>query len=92
MACRRESQKYMTINGESTHTRYAIGQKRCGTCELFLTWDLDNYCPCCGHRLRLRPKNSRLRKQFNNILKQKVQDQKVERSNDLLTFLLYFWV
>ena len=89
MACRRECQKYISINSDSTHTRYAIGQKRCGTCELFLTWDLDNYCPCCGHRLRLKPKNARLKRQFNNILKQKVQQRKLARSEDQTSLQVY---
>ena len=89
MACRKECQKYIAINSDSTHTRYAIGQKRCGTCELFLTWDLDNNCPCCGHRLRTKPKNARLKRQFNNSLKQKAQNQKFERSEDQLTLQTY---
>ena len=82
MACIRECQKYEATSSDFTHTRYAIGQKRCGTCELFLTWDLDNYCPCCGHRLRLKPKNARLKRQYNNISKQKEQQQKLERLED----------
>ena len=89
MACRRECQKYRAINSDFTHTRYAIGQKRCGTCELFLIWDLDNNCPCCGHRLRVKPKNARLKRQFNNILKQKELHQKFERSEDQLTLQIY---
>jgi hypothetical protein len=69
MTCRRECQKYIAVNNDSTHARYAIGQKRRGTCELFLIWDFDNFCPCCGHRLRLKPKNAQLKRQFNNRMK-----------------------
>jgi hypothetical protein len=36
--------------------RYAIGQKRCQICELYLKWD-GFWCPCCGYRLRTRPRN-----------------------------------
>ena len=36
--------------------RYAIGQKRCQICELFIEWD-GLWCPCCGYRLRTRPRN-----------------------------------
>ena len=36
--------------------RYAIGQKRCQICETFLKWD-GLFCPCCGYRLRTRPRN-----------------------------------
>jgi hypothetical protein len=36
--------------------RYATGQKRCQICELFIRWD-GLWCPCCGYRLRTRPRN-----------------------------------
>jgi hypothetical protein len=36
--------------------RYSTGQKRCQMCETFLKWD-GLFCPCCGYRLRTRPRN-----------------------------------
>jgi predicted amidophosphoribosyltransferase len=36
--------------------RYSTGQKRCQICEIFLKWD-ELWCPCCGYRLRTRPRN-----------------------------------
>jgi hypothetical protein len=36
--------------------RYFIGQKRCQVCEIFVKWD-SIWCPCCGYRLRTRPRN-----------------------------------
>jgi predicted amidophosphoribosyltransferase len=36
--------------------RYSSGQKRCQVCEIFLKWD-GLLCPCCGYRLRTRPRN-----------------------------------
>ena len=39
--------------------RYANGQKRCQICELFIIWDRP-WCPCCGYKLRTRPRNLRL--------------------------------
>jgi hypothetical protein len=36
--------------------RYSTGQKRCQMCELFLRWE-GLWCPCCGYRLRTRPRN-----------------------------------
>jgi uncharacterized Zn finger protein (UPF0148 family) len=36
--------------------RYATGQKRCQICEIFIQWD-GLMCPCCGYRLRLKPRN-----------------------------------
>ena len=38
--------------------RYANGQKRCISCEVYLKWD-GKYCPCCGMCLRTRPKFSK---------------------------------
>ena len=55
-------EKYLAINSNYTHTRYAMSEKRCGTCKLFLTWNIDNYCPCCGHRLRTKTKKCKAKK------------------------------
>ena len=36
--------------------RYASRQKRCQICEIFIKWD-GLWCPCCGYRLRTKPRN-----------------------------------
>jgi hypothetical protein len=36
--------------------RYSSGQKRCQVCEIFILWP-GFFCPCCGYRLRTRPRN-----------------------------------
>ena len=36
--------------------RYAIGQRRCQICEIFINW-VGLWCPCCGYRLRSKPRN-----------------------------------
>jgi hypothetical protein len=38
--------------------RYVIGQKRCQICEVFIDWN-GLWCPCCGYRLRTKPRNVR---------------------------------
>jgi hypothetical protein len=40
--------------------RYASGQKRCQICGMFIEWD-GLWCPCCGYRLRLKPRSSKCR-------------------------------
>jgi len=40
--------------------RYSTGQKRCQVCEIFLKWD-GFWCPCCGYRLRTRPRNMKFK-------------------------------
>ena len=39
--------------------RYSTGHKRCQICETFLKW-----CPCCGYRLRTRPRNLKLKNEL----------------------------
>ena len=41
-------------------SRYATGQKRCQVCELFIKWD-GLSCPCCGYKLRTRPRHFKLK-------------------------------
>ena len=36
--------------------RYASGQRRCQICEIFINWE-GLWCPCCGYRLRTKPRN-----------------------------------
>ncbi|NIU00395.1 MAG: hypothetical protein GWN01_05485 [Nitrosopumilaceae archaeon] len=36
--------------------RYASGQKRCQICEVFIQTIVRD-CPCCGYRLRTKPRN-----------------------------------
>ncbi len=46
--------------------RYANGQKRCQMCDIFIRWD-GLYCPCCGYRLRTRPRGMKYRHKFRAI-------------------------
>jgi hypothetical protein len=55
MACKGICGRYKTTFSNN----YANGQKRCQICELFIKWD-QLYCPCCGYRLRTRPRNPKL--------------------------------
>jgi predicted amidophosphoribosyltransferase len=50
----------MTCKGICIHhkalSRYSTGNKRCKNCDLFIRWE-GLYCPCCGYKLRTRPRN-----------------------------------
>jgi hypothetical protein len=35
---------------------YTAGHKRCKNCDLFIKWD-GVFCPCCGYKLRTKPRN-----------------------------------
>lgn len=42
--------------------RYETGQKRCKNCSMFLNW-LGLWCPCCGLRMRTKPRNRKRKKE-----------------------------
>ena len=39
----------------------ATGNKHCNQCNLFMIWE-GLWCPCCGCRLRIRPRHSKFKK------------------------------
>ena len=54
----------MTCKGicirHKTSCRYATGNKHCHQCNLFIKWD-GLLCPCCGYKLRTRPRHSKFK-------------------------------
>lgn len=41
---------------------YLKGAKRCQNCEgRYVQWESGIFCPCCGGRLRLKPRKSKLK-------------------------------
>jgi len=48
--------------------RYASGQKRCTSCEIWIVWD-GIHCPCCNKQLKTSPNQSKYKK----ILRSKQQ-------------------
>jgi hypothetical protein len=51
--------KGICIRHKADSNYYANGWKRCKICELFIKWD-GLLCPCCGHKLRARPRDPKL--------------------------------
>jgi hypothetical protein len=47
--------------------RYIEGQKRCQICCVFLIWD-GAFCPCCGMRLRTRPRSSYYKAKWHEMI------------------------
>lgn len=47
--------------------RYRKGQRRCQHCAEFIVWD-GLYCPCCGYRLRLKPRNPKARGKYLRVM------------------------
>ena len=74
MYCREICIKYGVKNVSPKEIgRYESGQKRCTSCEIYINWD-GKHCPCCGHLLRTKPRNSR----GKNILTQKLVFKKFQ--------------
>ncbi|MFL6376872.1 MAG: hypothetical protein ACJ72R_05355 [Nitrososphaeraceae archaeon] len=69
-------------SGPISYGRYAIGQKRCQICEIFIKWD-GIYCPCCGCRLRIRPRlfTDKAKLRIKEKQKEKLM-QKAQRKNN----------
>jgi len=53
--------------GEDNNTRYADGQKRCQSCNIFMRWNFGNNCPCCGCKLRTKPRQKKLKLKLKAI-------------------------
>ena len=49
----------------STVLRYIIGQKCCQVCQVFIYWQ-GLFCPCCGGRIRNRPRHSKFKLALSN--------------------------
>ena len=63
MACKGICLRYKAQKPVDHIGRYIIGQKRCQACETYIQWN-NFWCPCCGYRLRTKPRNSRNKTNF----------------------------
>jgi len=59
-------------SGPISSGRYATGQKRCQICDLFMQWK-GIFCPCCGYKLRIRPRLYKHKAKLRIKEKQKAQ-------------------
>jgi hypothetical protein len=67
MVCKGDCIQYKAIKKYNGNLgRYAIGQKRCSTCDLFINWD-GLWCPCCNRTLRTKPRNTLNRKHLQEL-------------------------
>ncbi len=60
MTCKGICLKHKAQKDGSGSRRYVNGQKRCQICEIFIRWE-GLWCPCCGYRLRTKPRNPKLK-------------------------------
>ena len=55
--------------------RYASGQRRCQICEIFIKWE-GLWCPCCGYRLRTKPRNLKYKAKLRARVEAEAESQK----------------
>ena len=67
MACKGICSRYKAKKSHAG-TRYSSGQSRCQVCEIFIKFN-GIYCPCCGYRLRKRPRNKHYKEKFREAIK-----------------------
>lgn len=63
MVCKGVCTKYKSNRITSEGLRYAKGQKRCTDCEIFIAWT-GVYCPCCGRKLKVKPRTSKAKRRM----------------------------
>ena len=56
--------------------RYASGQRRCQICEIFIKSE-GLWCPCCGYRLRTKPRNLKYKAKLRARVEAEAESQKV---------------
>lgn len=65
--CSRKCKNYKGKGG------YFKGNKKCTICKIFIKFN-GYFCPCCGYRLKSKPRGSKGRKR----LSQKIAEQKTK--------------
>ena len=55
---------------------YATGNKRCQHGNLFIKWE-GLWCPCCGYKLRTRPRNPRLYEKLRKKTLHELENTKI---------------
>ena len=58
MACKGICERHKAQKPTGAWGEVASGQKKCQMCEMFIVWE-GLWCPCCGYRLRVKPRNLR---------------------------------
>lgn len=66
MGCKRVCDRFKAKR-VGTDSHYVSGHKRCYNCEMFLNWE-GLFCPCCGRRLRVKPRNAKAKKAVRDFI------------------------
>jgi hypothetical protein len=83
MACKGICIRHRAQRPANYFGRYATGQKRCQLCSIFMKWD-GLWCPCCGCRVRTKPRNSKFKQKLK--ITKKVHNENKNKQQHLLLF------
>ncbi len=75
MVCKGICIKFKAIGKSKGMGRYIEGQKRCQHCDIYINWNISAFCPCCGTRLRYKPRNGKLKLKFDKAKNDREQAQ-----------------
>lgn len=68
MSCNGICERYRAKRDHNIPSRYMEGQKRCTTCDIFIIWNENVYCPCCKFKLRTRSfRGWEMRKRYREL-------------------------
>jgi rRNA maturation endonuclease Nob1 len=68
MTCKGTCIRYKVKKPVKKSAYLIAGVKRCNHCSLFIKWE-GLFCPCCGYRIRAKPRASRYRAKVTEELK-----------------------
>ena len=83
MTCKGICIRHRAQRPASYFGRYATGQKRCQVCSIFMKWD-GAWCPCCGCRVRTKPRNSKFKQKLK--ITRKVHNENKKKQHLLLFY------
>ena len=83
MACKGICIRHRAQRPANYFGRYATGQKRCQLCSIFMKWD-GLWCPCCGCKVRTKPRNSKFKQKLKII--RKVHNENKNKQHLLLSY------
>ena len=86
MHCREVCSKYSVKRPHLKKIgRYEDGQKRCSSCAIYINWD-GQHCPCCGHFLRIKPRNTGGKNKLTNKIVFKKFQLKLNLNKETIDF------
>jgi hypothetical protein len=83
MTCKGICIRHRAQRPAASFGRYATGQKRCQVCSIFMKWG-GLWCPCCGCRVRTKPRNSKFKQRL--MITRKVLNKNKNKEQHLINY------